>query len=608
VAKNLTAAESAKKVKLRANRFVEDLGYEVAMSQSPQVEAYLHSHEQSEIARLEAENNWQPWRADANNPMQQAAVRSIANTIGLGGAGGAGKSAAILVLANQHRQTLILRRTFKRLNAIIKNAIAQYRMAPGASYNSNDKVYHHIPGDRTIQFGHCEHEKDKESYRGHDHDLKAFDELTEFSRSQFEFIRGWNRSSDIHQLCRTVATFNPPSTLEGRWVVDYFAPWIDPRYEERTGRKAALPGEVRWFVVNTDEYGNPVDVELEPEQVKLFIILEGGRRIPVREYAPIGYRGKIYYPQAEDVEIESGKQVISLQPSSRTFIPGRLSDNKYLRDSNYRSVLMSFPEPLRSQLLEGRFDIDIERDDRFQIIPSAWVKAAMRRWTPEPPTAQTHIAADISWGGRDRTVLGSRHDIWHSRLKVLPKSETHREDDSQIEGDRIAREIMRMRESKQVEVRIDGMGVGTTAFDSCKRYKMKPVCIVFGGSSYKLDEAGKVVPCTDRTGNIVFKDKRTEMLWNMRELLDPTNDFAISLPPDRELHEELCAHRWHVTQKIGMQIEIKANEKDEVKRIIGRSPDKSDTVIMNFAVNPSSSAWKKTNVSQTALDQLLNIL
>ena len=39
------------------------------------------------------------------------------------------------------------------------------------------------------------------------------------------FLMGWVRTVEEDQPTQTILTFNPPTTSEGRWVVDYFAPW-----------------------------------------------------------------------------------------------------------------------------------------------------------------------------------------------------------------------------------------------------------------------------------------------------------------------------------------------------------------------------------------------
>ena len=84
---------------------------------------------------------------------------------------------------------------------------------------------------------------------------------------------------------------------------------------------------------------------------------------------------------------------------SRTFIPSRVEDNPYLMASGYKTVLQNLPEPLRSKMLHGDFSAGME-DNPWQVIPTAWVDAAMARWTEEPPDLPlSALGVDIARGG-----------------------------------------------------------------------------------------------------------------------------------------------------------------------------------------------------------------
>ena len=63
----------------------------------------------------------------------------------------------------------------------------------------------------------------------------------------------------------------------------------------------------------------------------------------------------------------------------------------------------------------------------------------------------------------------------------------------------------------------------------------------------------------------------------MREELDPEQEggSAIQLPPDNELKADLASARWKLTLQ-GILIEDKA----EIRKRIGRSPDKGDAATM----------------------------
>ena len=59
----------------------------------------------------------------------------------------------------------------------------------------------------------------------------------------------------------------------------------------------------------------------------------------------------------------------------------------------------------------------------------------------------------------------------------------------------------------------------------------------------------------DRSGRLGFFNLRSQLWWQMRELLDPQNDTGAALPPDPALLAELCAPKWELS---GMTIRWRA--------------------------------------------------
>ena len=72
-------------------------------------------------------------------------------------------------------------------------------------------------------------------------------------------------------------------------------------------------------------------------------------------------------------------------------------------------------------------------------------------------------------------------------------------------------------------------------------------------------------------------------ILNLRDMLNPTNGKNVALPDDQELEDELVAHTW----KQGAGGAVGIVEKDLVKKIIGRSPDRADAVVMAMLPRPS---------------------
>ena len=136
-----------------------------------------------------------------------------------GGQAGGGKTDLLLGLAFTHRNSIIFRRQFAHLKALTSRSRELLRHIKGASYNGQLRAWRDLPGDRTLEFGAVQYEEDKENYQGQAHDLKAFDEITQFTESQYLYLTAWARSAVPGQRVRIVCTGNPPQYESGDWVI-----------------------------------------------------------------------------------------------------------------------------------------------------------------------------------------------------------------------------------------------------------------------------------------------------------------------------------------------------------------------------------------------------
>jgi hypothetical protein len=68
---------------------------------------------------------------------------------------------------------------------------------------------------------------------------------------------------------------------------------------------------------------------------------------------------------------------------------------------------------------------------------------------------------------------------------------------------------------------------------------------------------------------------RAEAWWKFRERLDPVCPTKVALPVDQRLFADLSAPRYRVGAR-GIQVEDKA----EIKKRLGRSPDRGDAVVL----------------------------
>lgn len=430
------------------------------------------------------------WRPYPDSP-QEAAYESEATICGFGGAAGGGKSALALGLAlTRHRKSIIFRREAPQLREIIEQSreLVQDR----GTYNSVLGLWR-LDDGRTLELASVQYEKDCSKFRGRPHDLIAIDECQDFSENQVRFLMGWLRTVTPGQRCRAVFCFNPPSTAEGRWLVEFFAPWLREDHP-----RPAAPGELRWFA------------------------MVGGKEVERPDGTPFEHDGEV------------------VTPLSRTFIPARLKDNPALERTGYRQVLQALPEPLRSQLLYGDFKAGL-LDDEWQAIPSQWIKAAQARWRPDAAAGViTAAGLDVAHGGSDRTVLACRRGRRFDELRVWPGSATPT-------GDAVAARVMLAVGSCRVPIQVDCIGYGASAYERlAEDYRCYAVPIDFSRGS----------ECRDRTGTFEMRNLRAECFWRFREALDPEHGEALELPPDPELLTDLTSVRYKVTPG-GLQLESK---------------------------------------------------
>jgi len=497
-----------------------------------ELQRYLEPDELQELnALVEADVDDMVWRP-LPGP-QTMAYNSKADVIGFGGAAGGGKTDLACGMAlTQHTRTAMFRRVGTELIGIIDRLVDLFGSRD--AYNSKDKIWRR--DGLQIELGSVPNLGDEKGHQGRPKDLLVLDEAANFLEAQARFLMGWVRSTKPGQHSQTLMTFNPPTSAEGRWVVQFFGPWLDRKYAGPDGR--ATPGELRYVAMIPSADGGPSrDRWFGKSNPGQFVIVDGEL---VFDFDPARY---------------TPEQIIT--PQSRTFIPSRISDNPYLAGTGYMSVLQALPEPLRSQMLFGDFEAGMT-DDPWQVVPTAWVEEAMLRWTARSPKGEMdNMGVDVARGGADSTMLSPRHGNWYDKLVAVPGRETP--SGQAVVGHVIAH----LRDSSPVC--IDVIGVGASPYD----------LLNIAGQQVIGVNVAEASTATDRSGRLRFLNMRSQLWWQLRESLDPENDTGIMLPPDTELLGDLCAPRWEMS---GMRVKVES--RDEIVKRIGRSPDRASAVIL----------------------------
>ncbi len=195
------------------------------------------------------------------------------------------------------------------------------------------------------------------------------------------------------------------------------------------------------------------------------------------------------------------------------------------------------------------------------LMPISWLHRAQARWehVEEAPGDLDTLGLDVARFGSDVTswarVKAKR--LWIKRIR-------QGQDLMQTAGDSIV--LLRDEALPDQNLRLDDTGLGGGVTDRLREQGKKITPINFGSSA---------------TDEVKFANARTEMFWCLREAI---RDWLAIDPKDSKLLRDLSVIRYKMTSKG----QIKLEEKAEIKRRLGYSPDRADSAAL--AVIPNSIA------------------
>lgn len=239
-----------------------------------------------------------------------------------------------------------------------------------------------------------------------------------------------------------------------------------------------------------------------------------------------------------------------------------------------------------SQLFTAAVRGDFPEASGDSVIPLGWVRRAMERWQDWnlgdrrrkiPPRAlpvgRLILGADIATtNGADETMIAPRRGNVIYELTAYPESgDSHR----------IAGYALQHGAGQPLAVTVvDGIGIGAGVRDVLRNEH---------GVTVVSFEAYLQSGRTDRWGEFRFLNDRAAAWWRLRELLDPTRGSDICLPPDERLLEDLTAPKWWVRSSTKGGV-IQIESKDDIRKRLGRSPDRADAVVHSFWVDGAPAA------------------
>ena len=304
---------------------------------------------------------------------------------GFGGTKGPGKTLAMLMESTRFTwhpryRGIIFRRTYPRLQEVMDRA---WEWFPGLGARWDGDGHRWVfPSGAAISMRHCQHEEDKRNYHGHEYHFMGFDQLEEFSETQYLFLMAQGRSSvpEIKPYVRT--TFNPGGVGHA-WVKSRFlehgtrecAPWI-PTNEKGD----PLPPRCFHF---SNIYDNPALLDADPQYLQVLDSLPEQDRRALKDGDWDVFAGQVLTEWRRDKHVI---QPMALDPnwprirctdygSARPFVTLWLAlDKSVPRVYVYREI--SQPGLLASQQAQAVVELTGDEKIRIHVAdPAMWIKS-----------------------------------------------------------------------------------------------------------------------------------------------------------------------------------------------------------------------------------------
>lgn len=248
-------------------------------------------------------------------------------------------------------------------------------------------------------------------------------------------------------------------------------------------------------------------------------------------------------------------------PEWKQFVQALPSDNKML-DKGYLESLNNILSPSQKErLLYGNWEYDddpsvlVEYDNILNMFTNAHVL----------PTGERYISADIARYGRDCTVIIVWDGFVIKRLIELKKKGVA--------------EVAEFIKALSIEYRIpmsrvviddDGVGGGVTDILGCRG---------FVNNSSPIKIASTLALPTNLEN---FKNLKSQCYFKLAEMVNK-NEILISCPVEQDVRDRIIADFEQIKQD-NMEKDMKKAvlPKEEVKKLLGRSPDFSDAIMMRI--------------------------
>lgn len=210
-----------------------------------------------------------------------------------------------------------------------------------------------------------------------------------------------------------------------------------------------------------------------------------------------------------------------------------------------------------------------------QLISEEWTSAARARYDAylalfgerPPKGVRARMGLDVAELGDDANAACFRYGGWVAPYQVWNGVDV-------LETAKRAAVIYTLRNIGHIFVDANGVGAGVPPGirNELRQRKVKNYGSVAVGVKTQQSP-------TKQPDDGEFQILRDQLWWSVREWL--RLDPGAMLPPDDELIEELLAATYEQVGRF-----IKVMKKDDMRKVLGRSPDRADALCLTFAPDP----------------------
>jgi len=218
-----------------------------------------------------------------------------------------------------------------------------------------------------------------------------------------------------------------------------------------------------------------------------------------------------------------------------------------------------------SAIYHNRVLGEFHASDEDSVIPLAWLEAAIERWEEWDRAGRPEIGRpEKRWTGIDVGRGGDETIFAHRDGHVITLTGNRVRDTMSVVG---------LAQGFDGRAIVDVIGVGAGVYDRLREAGTRPLAYAGSGRA----------SARDRSGKYGFFNFRSQSYWLLREMLDPTYEPTLCLPPDDLMISDLTTPRWEITS--GAPPKIKIETKEKVVERLGRSSDRGDAVVMSLAAD-----------------------